>query len=163
MIIFVNVKDSLYSKLMMKIFSLMMLIFLFMTFNNCSGKKININPTKPAQLISWPTNWALYLNQKVTIEGVAVDSKLGAQLIGEGADIWIDGLDYWPTGFYLGGRQGKHLRVTGIVIERNDLPIFVPGENTEQKGGIPVKKEADLEKAKKRFLLKDASWEIINK
>lgn len=148
---------------MMKIFSIMMLIFLFMTFNGCSGKKINVNPNKSGQLISWPTDWALYLNQKVMVEGTAVDSKLGAQLLGTGANIWIDGLDSWPSGFYLGGQQGKRLRVVGIVIERSDLPVFVSSENTEQKGGIPVTKQADLEKAKKRFLLKNASWEIIDK
>lgn len=148
---------------MMKIFSLMMLAFLIMTLSNCSDKKININPNKPNELISWPMDWSLYLNQKVTIEGTAVDAKLGAQLLGQGPEIWIDGLDSWPEGFYLGGRQGKLLRVTGIVIERNDLPVFVSDEKEAQKTGIPVNKESDLEKARKRFLLKDAKWEVISK
>lgn len=148
---------------MMKIFSLMMLAFLIMTFSNCSDKKVNINPSKPSGLISWPLDWSIYLNQKVTVEGIAVDSKLGAQLLGDGADIFIDGLDSWPTGFYLGGRKGKRLYVTGTVIERSDLPAFAPTQNEVPKAGIPVNKDSDLEKARKRFLLKDAMWEIVSK
>lgn len=148
---------------MMKIFFLAMLTILVMTFGNCSDKKINLNPSKPSELISWPKDWSLYLNQKVTIEGTAVDAKLGAQLLGSGPEIWIDGLDAWPAGFYLGGRQGKLLYVTGIVIERSDLPVFVAKEGEIQKTGIPVNKESDLAQASKRFLLKDAHWEIVKK
>ncbi|KAF0249900.1 MAG: hypothetical protein FD167_696 [bacterium] len=145
----------------MKIFFLTMLIILIMTSGNCSDKKINLNPSKSNQLISWPLDWSLYLNKKVTIKGTAVDSKLGALLLGQGSEIWIDGLDAWPAGFYLGGRQGKLLQVTGIVIERNDLPVFVPKEGEQPKAGIPVNKESDLTQTSKRFLRKDANWEII--
>ncbi len=145
----------------MKIFFLTMLTILIMTSGNCSDKKINLNPSKSNQLISWPLDWSLYLNKKITVKGTAVDAKLGALLLGQGTEIWIDGLDAWPVGFYLGGRQGKLLHVTGIVIERNDLPVFVPKEGEQPKSGIALSKESDLTKTSKRFLLKDASWEII--
>ncbi|MBI4852911.1 MAG: hypothetical protein HY819_14040 [Acidobacteria bacterium] len=150
---------------MIKILSLIILTLFVMTFINCSDKKINLNPSanKENVLISWPSDWTPYLNKKVVLEGIAIDSKLGAQLLGKDNSIWIDGLDSWPKGFYQGGSQGKLLHVTGIVIERSDLPVFVPKEGEPQKTGIPVSQESDIPKAQKRFLLKDASWETIDK
>ncbi len=80
----------------------------------------------------WPTDWSVHVGKLVTIEGVAIDQKLGATLTGEGEPIFIDGIDGWPDGFYLGGDRGKRVRVTGMVIERHDLPVFIP-----KKGDSP--------------------------
>jgi hypothetical protein len=59
------------------------------------------------------------------------------------------------------GDRGKHLRVTGTVIKRDDVPVYVekPGELPRQ--GIPVKSEADVERLKWRFLLKGAKWTVL--
>lgn len=109
----------------------------------------------------WPKDWSALLGQTVTLEGTAADAKCGAMLVGETGMIWIDGLDGWPVGFYDGGTQGKRLRVTGTVIERDDLPVFVQKPGEAVPAGIAVHSEAELQKAKWRFLLKDARWTVV--
>ena len=47
------------------------------------------------------------------------------------------------------------------VIERDDLPVFIERPDTPPKAGIPVSSEKQLEKAKRRFLLKDAKWTVL--
>src|SRR5262249_40869799 len=41
-------------------------------------------------LSSWPNDWSARLGQEITLEGAAVDAKLGALLLGEENSIWID-------------------------------------------------------------------------
>jgi hypothetical protein len=110
---------------------------------------------------TWPKDWSKVLGQTVTLEGTAANAMMGALLLGDGNAIWIDGKDAWPAGFYEGGDKGKRLRVTGVVIKRDDVPAFVekPGEGAKQ--GVPVKSEEELEKAKWRFLLKNATWTTL--
>jgi hypothetical protein len=59
---------------------------------------------------------------------------------------------------YSGGEQGKRLRVTGTVIRKGDLPVFVQKPGEPPRAGIPVASEEEREKAKWRYLLKDAKW-----
>ena len=116
------------------------------------------------RVTAWPKDWSDYLGQTVTLEGTAVNAKLGALLLQEGRDgtaIWIDGLEEWPEGLYQGGDKGKHLRVTGKVIKRDDLPVFVQKPGDPPKAGIPVESEEELEKAKWRFLLSDVKWTVL--
>jgi hypothetical protein len=94
----------------------------------------------------------------MTLEGTAADAKLGALLQGKEGLIWIEGLESWPEGFYSGGDQGKRLRVTGTVIRKDDLPVFVQKPGEPPGAAIPVASEEEREKAKRRYLLKDAKW-----
>lgn len=101
--------------------------------------------------------------KKVTITGKTVNAKLGALLMTEdGSSIWINNLDEWPNGYYLGGEDCKTVTVTGRIISKNDLPVFIYKEGDPIKSGIPVPEGTDLKKAKRRFLLKNAKWEIID-
>jgi hypothetical protein len=109
----------------------------------------------------WPKDWTPYLGKPVVLEGVAVDDELGAVLQGQGGAIWIDGLSSWPEGLYLGGDRGKPLRVTGTVIERFDLPVFVPKDGEPTPSGIPVREGTDLHEASRRFLLRGARWSVL--
>jgi hypothetical protein len=110
----------------------------------------------------WPRDLSKVVGQTVTIEGTAGDAKLGALLLGDGDAIWIEGLDRWPTGFYPGGDKGKRLRVTGTVITRDDMPVFIQKRDEPPAiAGIPVQSEGELAKAKTRFLLKDAKWTVL--
>lgn len=120
------------------------------------------NPSRQERITAWPRDWSSHVGQTVTLEGTAVDLKFGARLHGDGNAIWIDGLDAWPDGFYLGGEKGKRLRVTGVVIKRDDLPVFFqkPGEPVRQ--GMPVKSEEELATAKWRYLLKNAKWTVLD-
>jgi hypothetical protein len=108
-----------------------------------------------------PKDWAGLLGQSITVEGTAQNAKLGAVLSDGGSSIWIDELDSWPEGFCVGEEPGKRVRVTGTVIERSDLPVFVPKEGEPPRAGIPVAEGTDLEKASRRFLLKDAKWDLV--
>ena len=111
--------------------------------------------------IGWPKDWSKHLGQRVTLEGTAANAKVGPLLEGDGEAIWIDGMDYWPEGFYPGQGKGKRLRVTGTVIKRGDLPVFVQKQGELPRAGMPVKNKDELEKAKWRFLLKDATWTVV--
>ena len=100
------------------------------------------------------TSWEDRLGQEVTLEGVAVDAKLGALLELPGDSIWLD-RKAWPAGTY-----GHRVRVTGVVIRRDDLPVFIPepGEGEETRAGIPVPPGTDLRKARVRYLLANPTW-----
>ena len=109
--------------------------------------------------MQWPNDWSSHVGKLVTVEGVAINVKVGAALYGDGEAIFIDGINSWADGNYFGGERGKsRLRVTGTVIERHDLPVFIPkkGELTPQ--GIPVPEGTDLHKASRRFLIQNPKW-----
>ena len=46
----------------------------------------------------------------------------------------MDRLDEWPEPL-----QGRRLRVTGTLIERHDLPVFIQREDEDPIAGIPVR------------------------
>jgi hypothetical protein len=109
----------------------------------------------------WPKEWSRHLGQPVTLEGTAANAKLGAVLEGEKDMIWIADLDSWPNGFYPGAGKGKRLRVTGTVIKRDDMPVYIEKRDQSAKGGMPVHSEEELAREKSRFLLKDARWTVL--
>lgn len=111
--------------------------------------------TPPASSNSDPSPWESKLGQLVTVDGEAEDAKLGALLMTGSGMIWIDGLDAWPSEV-----RGKRLQITGKVIQRSDLPVFVHQEGEPQMQGMPVPAGTDLEKARRRFLLAEARWTV---
>lgn len=113
------------------------------------------------ELAAWPVDWSAYLGQRVTLAGTALDAKSGALLRGDGAEIWIDGLDAWPPGYYLGGQQGRRVRATGTVITRADLPVFIDEPGALPRSGIPVPPGTDPAQAARRYLLQNATWELL--
>ena len=102
------------------------------------------------------------LGKKIEISGIAINAKLGALLITEDGSIWINGKEEWPKGYYYGGDNGKKLKVTGTVIEKYDLPVFIQKEGELPQSGIPVPEGTDLKEASRRYLLKNVKWEIIS-
>jgi hypothetical protein len=139
------------------------LFFLLPTICGCSQNQtpsLGDDVSKEHRL-SWPKDWSDHLGRTVTLEGTAADAKLGALLQGEHDTIWIDGLDSWPEGFYSGGEKGKRVRVTGTVIQKDDMPVFLQKPGEPPRAGIPVCSEEELKKAKWRYLLKDAKWTVL--
>ena len=105
------------------------------------------------------------LGKKITVVGIAVNKKLGAKLITkDSTSIWISDKISWPEGYYLENNNGKTLKVTGTVIEKYDLPVFkYKGEEEDlQRSGIPVSEGTNLKETSHRYLLKNATWEIIS-
>lgn len=107
-------------------------------------------------------SWESQLGQRVTVEGIAANAKLGAMLrMSHDQIIWIDGLETWPSGLYRRGQAGIRLRVSGTVIKRSDRPVFIEEPSDLPRAGIPMPKGTDLEKAAIRYLLQDATWEAV--
>jgi hypothetical protein len=103
-----------------------------------------------------PSVWASKLGQTVTVEGDAQNAKLGALLETSQETVWIDGMQAWPDGI-----MGQRVRVTGRVIERRDLPVFVRRKGEPEIQGMPVPAGTDLDAASRRFLLADARWQRV--
>jgi hypothetical protein len=110
----------------------------------------------------WPSDFSKIVGQRITLEGKALNAKLGALLRHDEEIIWIENLASWPEGFYQGNDRGKLLRVTGIVIRKDDLPVFLAKPGETFLSGIPVDSEEELESKKWRFLLKDATWVLLD-
>lgn len=104
-----------------------------------------------------------HIGKKITFVGKTVNAKPGALLILENEEkIWMDDMLSWPAGYYSGVGNAKTIRVVGILIERNDLPVFIQDENDPLiQQGIPMPNGTDLKKASHRFLLKEYTWDII--
>ena len=140
-------------------------ILLFLTFWMCACSSTTNIKNDNGVIIENPNSESLkkYIGKKITVTGKSVNIKLGAGLILEnGQLIWINKMESWPAGYYLGDDKTKTLKVVGILIEKNDLPVFFQKENDKLiKGGIPVPEGTDIKKASHRFLLKNIKWDII--
>jgi hypothetical protein len=114
-------------------------------------------PTVPARSSAARFPLEARLGHVVTVEGTPEDAKLGALLmIGGSQTVWIDGLDAWPPEL-----RNKVLEVTGKVIQRSDLPVFVHQDGEPERAGIAVGPGTDLEQARRRFLLAEARWKVV--
>jgi hypothetical protein len=127
----------------------------------CTSRSANRDAQPPAeepagarQAKGEPAGWSSKLGETVTVVGVAENLKLGARLEVDAGAIWIDGLDAWPDDLL-----GRRLVVTGRVIERHDLPVFVRKEGEPEIAGMPVPPGTDLHEASRRFLLAGARWQ----
>ena len=96
------------------------------------------------------------LGQPVALEGIAEARKLGAALRGNGFEVWIDRLDEWPA-----GAAGRKVRVTGVLEERHDLPVYIQKAGEPPAAGIPVPEGTDLRQASRRYVVREAKWSLI--
>lgn len=79
--------------------------------------------------------------------GIAESRKVGPYLAG--AEVYVDfGGSEWPEGV-----AGKRVTVTGVAVERHDLPVFVPRAGEPAMQGIPVEAGTDLREASKRVVI----------
>ena len=82
-------------------------------------------------------------------------------ILKNGQKIYMDKMTSWPNGFYINKKESKAVKVTGTLIEKNDLPVLVSDKDAKLKQqGIPVAKE-DLEKASHRYMIKNYKFEIL--
>jgi hypothetical protein len=95
-------------------------------------------------------------SKQVTLEGVAESRKLGAALRGDGFEVWIDRMEHWPA-----EARGRKVRVTGILEERQDLPVYIQKAGESPAAGIPVPEGTDLREASRRYLVRDSKWSVI--
>ena len=142
-------------------------ILLLQVFCICgcsNSKKVQNDNSKIIENLK-EENLKTLVGKKITIIGKTVNVKDGSILIVEDEiNIWMDEMESWPDGFYNSEEDTKTLKVTGILIERNDLPVYIPDENTPiYQQAMPFSKGADLKKESHRYLLKDYKWiEVTN-
>lgn len=113
---------------------------------------INSNGINDSKLEDW-------MGKKITLKGRAVNFHEGAAIVVNDATIiWIDDLSSWPMGYYEGENDSKTVKVTGVLIEKYDRPVFIYKEGQPARSGIPVPEGTDLRKASHRYLLKNSKW-----
>lgn len=98
------------------------------------------------------------VGRKITLTGKAVNTKIGAILVRAGeADVYVLDFHWWPEKLC-----EKNLKVTGVLAEDCCLPVFVPKSGEPQKQGMPVSEGTDLERASRRYVMRNTTYEIIN-
>ncbi len=100
--------------------------------------------------------FAVQLGKRITLIGIAENLKEGARLGGFERQIFIDDMESWPDELY-----GKKVTVTGTLIERHDLPVYIPEHENDYRCARPYPIGTDLHEAAQRYLLKDAKWMIV--
>lgn len=129
-------------------------------YNAANASKTTHNLTRDSQ--QQFDGWHGQLGNTVTVSGKAVNHKIGAYLLGEGFGIYVDlPATHWPSDLYHGGDDGGLVRVTGTVVQRSDVPVFVDDPNTPPIQGIPVPAGTDLDEAAKRYILESVRWERV--
>jgi hypothetical protein len=154
---------------MYKIKLCLRLLLLLTLFNSScsilSGKTSN----EPIVYDIQSASLSALVGRKITVVGTSVNLKLGAVvMLTDSSWLWIDDLHRWPEGYYMGVKNAKTLQVTGTLIERNDLPVYIADDTTTYEGIPPppraatvVPKGTDLKKARHRYLLKNISHEVV--
>ena len=86
----------------------------------------------------------IQIGKRITIEGEAANTKFGALvIINDDTSVWIDGLDSWSPEYYTDENDGEIVRVTGTIIERYDLPVYIKRSGEPGRPGMPVSAGTD--------------------
>jgi len=102
--------------------------------------------------------------KKITVVGKALHLKIGPVVqTQDRVNIFIEDLKGWPEEFYVPEDSAKLVRVTGKLVVKQDLPVFIQKEGEPDQQGIPVPEGTNLKEAQKRYVLKNATWELIEK
>src|SRR5262245_55759816 len=157
----------------------------FSTTAACIVAAIGCDQPQPAPIevlasdqspIVWPDDWSNLLGQTVTVDGWAAECTIGPAIYGDTTfdkrQICIDG-PHWPDSYYKSSSNSKRVRVTGTVIKRDDMPVYLANRETGLEvgdtsglrfapAGIPVYSTEELNRQKWRFLLKDVTWKVLD-
>jgi hypothetical protein len=101
------------------------------------------------------------LSQRITFEGLAVSTKTGAVLKVGDYILYMDGMDSWPDGWFAGDGKEQKVIVTGTLVKRYDLPVFIQEEGAPTMSGMPMPPGTDLHDAARRYLLTDFTYERV--
>jgi hypothetical protein len=143
------------------------LFFIHIWLANACSPKIRINDDAGIP-IHHPSqaNLTAHLGKRITVVGKTANAKLGAVLLLENEQkIWMDEMGSWPDAYHpvkVNIPESKILRVTGILVEKSDLPVFTPSnDGASIPQGMPTPSTTDLAKARQRFLLKNYRWVVV--
>lgn len=122
--------------------------------------------TKPVPLDAAPplvlADWAAHVGERVRVVGQATYERTpewgAAAGAGDGL-LWVEGVARWPFDF----PHDKTLLVTGVLSQAHDVPVFRYVKGQAFGDGLPVPEPYDLKEASRRFVLREATWELIGK
>lgn len=121
-----------------------LIIVLLVLFTSCS--------TSLETDVSNERDLSKLLGKRITVEGTASNTKYGALVItNDNASIWIDKLESWPAEYNAEEDNGKTVIVTGVIIEKFDLPVVV-NKNGQQSSD---------KTSTRRYVLTDAIWGLL--
>ena len=102
-------------------------------------------------------DFASWNNRCVLAEGYAQSEKIGEllDLGGPTVGVIFDGDGGWQAPL------GAWVQVRGTVVQRSDLPVFVPDPNGPIVQGMPVPEGTDLEEARKRWVIEHATVKLL--
>lgn len=137
--------------------------FSFIFFVACSNKKEISTQTETISTVQRDTS---YGQKEMTLlgsaeypempwSGIAYDQKGGATVHTDWGIFWVDNLDSWPDGW-----NGKPIRISGEIVEKNDNPVFVDTSKTIVQG-IPVENTEQATRHSKRIWIVNAKYELI--
>ncbi|MBU1413662.1 hypothetical protein KKD52_15320 [Myxococcota bacterium] len=95
------------------------------------------------------------VGRTITVEGLAENRKDGAVLRGDHFELWIVDMTGWPD------NDRKRVRATGVLAEDHGRPVFVRRPEEPIVQGVEVPEGTDLEKASRRWVLKNVRWQWI--
>lgn len=102
--------------------------------------------------------------KRITIVGKALHLKIGPVVqTQDDVNIFIEDHESWPEDYYVPEDNAKLVRVTGKLVVKKDLPVFIQKEGEPVQQGIPVPEGTNLEEAQKRYVLRNATWELVEK
>lgn len=92
--------------------------------------------TDPIISLNSTIDWGKLIGKKVSFTGEAADVKMGAIVTTNESVLWLDDLERWPDGIYTKGKEvvSTQVFVTGILTERNDLPVAETSGNKITQG-----------------------------
>jgi len=102
-----------------------------------------------------PSDVVAVADEKRSIEGTAQNAKMGAVLVTDEGNVWVD-LDAWPDDLI-----GKKLRVEGRMISKSDVPVVVMTPGEPVAAGVPLEAGQDPAQAAARQVLSHATWTLV--
>jgi len=107
-------------------------------------------------------NWAAHVGERVRVVGQASYERTpewGAAVKAGDGRLWVEGVERWPFDFPV----GHVLLLTGVLSQAHDVPVFRYVKGQPFGDGLPVPEPFDLKDASRRFVLREATWELIAK
>lgn len=92
----------------------------------------------------------------VLLEGHPQRRKGGITVVGSGFEVWLLDEGLVPDDVFGDDATGPLMRFSGTLDEDQGLPVFIEEDSDLAVQGIPMPLGTDLEKARHRFVLRDA-------
>ncbi len=123
-----------------------------------AGSEDGVVPLEAVSSPEWDALRGAPMGSTVTLTGIAENHKVGAALSydGHGGIYVLHPQTHWPVELV-----GVKVRVTGILQELHDLPVFIADPADPSIQGMPRPVGTDLEEASKRVVIAEPTWVVV--